>query len=212
METGGRQPPAPPVDAGISLGGGHLRWRLLGKSTLFNTLAGATISPTGGRAGINRRILISLNASHRSTPGIANALFEPFGCPPQEMTDMEELTTPGDPLLNYGRGCRRAWRLLDTPDFDTGAGGSYQNREMAERSLRAADVIIYIFTNANYNNRDNTDFVARMLTTVGTRNCFLVYRAYPGFTDGEILEHAGTVANNLYGDRPAACAGRLPGR
>ncbi|MCB2148878.1 MAG: dynamin family protein [Deltaproteobacteria bacterium] len=172
-----------------------------GKSTLFNTLAGATVSPTGGRAGINRRILISLNSSHRSTPGIAKALFEPFGCPPQEMTDMEELTTPGDPLLNYGPGLPAGLALLDTPDFDTGAGGSYRNREMAERSLQAADVIIYIFTNANYNNRDNTDFVARMLTAVGTRNCFLVYRAYPGFTDGEILEHAGTVADNLYGDR-----------
>ena len=172
-----------------------------GKSTLFNTLAGETVSPTGGRAGINRRILISLNISHRSTPGIANALFEPFGCAPQEMTDMEELTTPGDPLLNFGSGLPAGLALLDTPDFDTGAGGSYQNREMAERSLQAADVIIYIFTNANYNNRDNTDFVARMLTAVGTRNCFLVYRAYPGFTGGEILEHAGTVANNLYGDR-----------
>jgi hypothetical protein len=172
-----------------------------GKSTLFNTLVGATVSPTGGRAGINRRILFSLNASHRSAPGVANALFEPFGCPPRQMTDMEELTTPGDPLLNYGLGLPPSLALLDTPDFDTGAGGSYQNREMAERSLRAADVLIYIFTNANYNNRDNTDFVSRMLTAVGIRKCFLVYRAYPGFTDGEILDHAGTVSRNLYGDR-----------
>ncbi len=172
-----------------------------GKSTLFNTLAGAAVSPTGGRAGINRRILISLNASHRSTTGIAKALFEPFGCPPRQMTDMAELTTPGDPLLHYVSDLPAGLALMDTPDFDTGAGGSYQNREMAERSIRAADVLVYIFTNANYNNRDNTDFVARMLTAVGTRNCFLVYRAYPGFTDDEILEHAGTVAKNLYGDR-----------
>ncbi len=172
-----------------------------GKSSLFNTLVGEAISPTGGRAGMNRRILISLNASHRGTPGIAEALFEPFGCPPRQMTDMQALTTPGDPLLYYGSGLPAGLALLDTPDFDTGAGGSYQNREMAERSLRAADVLVYIFTNANYNNRDNTDFVARMLTAVGTRNCFLVYRAYPGFSDDEILEHAGTVAKNLYGDR-----------
>ncbi len=171
-----------------------------GKSTLFNTLVGAAVSPTGGRAGMNRRILVSLNASHRDTPGIAESLFEPFGCPPQQMTDMQALTTPGDPLLHYGSGLPVGLALLDTPDFDTGAGGSYQNREMAERSLRAADVLVYIFTNANYNNRDNTDFVARMLTAVGTRNCFLVYRAYPSFTDDEILEHAGTVASNLYGD------------
>ncbi len=172
-----------------------------GKSTLFNTLVGAAVSPTGGRAGINRRILISLNVSHRDTTGIVKALFEPFGCPPRQVMDVQELTTPGDPLLHYGPDLPVGLALMDTPDFDTGAGGNYQNREMAERSLRAADVLVYIFTNANYNNRDNTDFVARMLTAVGTRNCFLVYRAYPGFTDDEILEHAGTVAKNLYGGR-----------
>ena len=172
-----------------------------GKSTLFNTLAGETVSPSGGRAGINRRILLSLNASHRNTPGIAKVLFEPFGCPPQQMAQMDQLTSPGEPLLYYATALPAGLALLDTPDFDTGAGGSYQNREMAERSLRAADVLVYIFTNANYNNRDNTDFMARMLTAVGTRNCFLVYRAYPGFTDKEVLEHAGTVARNLYGDQ-----------
>ena len=114
---------------------------------------------------------------------------------------MDQLTTPGDPLLHFANALPAGLSLLDTPDFDTGAGGSYQNRAMAERSLRAADVLVYIFTNANYNNRDNTDFIARMLTAVGTRKCFLVYRAYPDFTDREVLEHAGTVAGNLYGDR-----------
>lgn len=172
-----------------------------GKSTLFNTLAGETISPTGGRAGINRRILISLNASHRDAPGIAASLFDPFGCPPRQMEQMAQLTSPGDPLLHYGNALPPGLALVDTPDFDTGSGGSYQNRELAERSLRAADVLIYIFTNANYNNRDNTDFVARMLTAVGTRKCFLVYRAYPGFSHQDVLDHAGTVARNLYGDR-----------
>ncbi|WP_372682217.1 dynamin family protein [Desulfosarcina sp.] len=190
-----RLTPEFPLVAAICGGGSS------GKSTLFNTLVGEAVSPTGGRAGMNRRILVSLNATHRGTPSIADALFEPFGCPPQQMTDMQALTTPGDPLLHYSSGLPADLALLDTPDFDTGAGGSYQNREMAERSLRAADVFVYIFTNANYNNRDNTDFVARMLTAVGTRSCFLVYRAYPGFTDDEVLEHAGTVAKNLYGDR-----------
>jgi energy-coupling factor transporter ATP-binding protein EcfA2 len=171
-----------------------------GKSTLFNTLAGETISPTGGRAGINRRMLISINTAHRHTPGIADALFDAFDCPPQQMTQMDQLTTPGDPLLHFADALPTGLALMDTPDFDTGAGGSYQNRTIAERSLRAADVLVYIFTNANYNNRDNTDFIARMLTAVGIRKCFLVYRAYPDFTDEEVLEHAGTVARNLYGD------------
>ncbi len=172
-----------------------------GKSTLFNTLVGEAVSPTGGRAGINRRLLISLNAEQTNSPGVAQALFDPFGCPPLPLADMDQLTTPGDPLLHTSTLLPAGLALLDTPDFDTGASGSYQNREMAERSLAAADVMVYIFTNANYNNRDNTDFIARMLTTVGTRSCFLVYRAYPAFSDQEVLEHAGTVARNLYGER-----------
>ncbi len=172
-----------------------------GKSTLFNSLANGSVSPTGGRAGINRRILIALNNAHQQTPEVADALLEPFGCPAQPLMDKAQLTSPGDPLVYYSDDLPADLALLDTPDFDTGAGGSYLNREMAERSLQAADVLIYIFTNANYNNRDNTDFMAAMLTAVGTRQCFLVYRAYPAFSDAEIQEHAGTVARNLYGDQ-----------
>jgi hypothetical protein len=141
-----------------------------------------------------------LNPCYKEQPGVAEALVEPFGCAPQLLASAQQLTSPGDPLLCYEAHLPPGLALLDTPDFDTGAGGSYQNREMAERSLGAADVLIYIFTNANYNNRDNTDFIARMLTTVGTRNSFLVYRVYPSFSDEEVLDHAGTVARNLYGE------------
>jgi hypothetical protein len=56
-----------------------------------------------------------------------------------------------------------------------------------------------VFTNANYNNRDNTDFIARMLTDIGKRKCFLVYRVYESYGEQEIKAHAKTVAHNLYG-------------
>ena len=171
-----------------------------GKSTLFNTLTGESVSPTGGRAGINRRMLVALSAGHRDRPGIAEAIFDPFACSPKPLGRMDQLTTVGDPLLYYADALAPGLALVDTPDFDTGAKGDYQNREMAERALRAADVLVYIFTNANYNNRDNTDFVSRILTAVGMRNCFLVYRADPSFSDAEIREHAGTVAHHLYGE------------
>lgn len=174
-----------------------------GKSTLFNTLAGERVSPTGGRAGINRRLLVAVSSAHRGHPGVAEAIFDPFDCPPQPLDQMQQLTTPGHPLLHYAEALPPGLALVDTPDFDTGAKGDYQNREMAEHALRAADVLVYIFTNANYNNRDNTDFVARMLTAVGTRHCFLVYRVDPGFSDAEVREHAGTVGRNLYGDGAA---------
>ncbi|MDL2321542.1 hypothetical protein LJC47_04280 [Desulfosarcina sp. OttesenSCG-928-B08] len=169
-----------------------------GKSTLFNSLAGAFVSPTGGRAGINRRVLMALGAAHQSHPEVASALFEPFGAPAVLLSHKDELTTPGDPLLYYATGLPATVALMDTPDFDTGAMDQYQNRKMAENALRAADLLIYIFTNANYNNQDNIDFLSSLVTAVGIRDCFLVYRADPAFSAQEILDHARTVTKQLY--------------
>jgi hypothetical protein len=90
--------------------------------------------------------------------------------------------------------------LMDTPDFDTGAKGVYINREVSRQALESSDILIYIFTNSNYNNRENTDFISKMLTSIGMRKCFLIYRVYPSFKTQEVQEHAMTVAGNLYGE------------
>jgi hypothetical protein len=39
-----------------------------------------------------------------------------------------------------------------------------------------------------------------MLTGIGKRKCFLVYRVYPSFTQQEVLNHAMTVAEGIYGE------------
>lgn len=170
-----------------------------GKSTLFNTLIGRTLSPTGGRAGLNRRVLAGLPEPQARHTALLDSLAHIFGAPLQPLTESVQLTTPGDPLYcTFGSGPSRVV-LLDTPDIDTGARGDYANRELARQSLEGADAFIYIFTNATYNNRDNTDFIAHLLTSVGTRPCCLVYRVYPSFTEAEVREHALTVAANLYG-------------
>jgi hypothetical protein len=170
-----------------------------GKSTLFNGLIGQPVSPTGGRAGLNRRVLAALHPRQGDNAALLAALSHAFGAPLQAMSSSEALTTPGDPVYCVAQGCPERVVLLDTPDIDTGARGHYANREMARQSLVGADAFIYIFTNATYNNRDNTDFIARLLTGIGTRPCFLVYRVYPSFTDAEVREHAQTVAYNIYG-------------
>jgi hypothetical protein len=170
-----------------------------GKSTLFNSLVGERISPTGGRAGINRRVLIGVHPSHLAQPNFLEALFDPFGSPPQPLKQSGELTMDGAPLYYPSQWLPPNLVLLDTPDFDTGARGVYTNRELARQSLETADILIYIFTNANYNNRDNTDFLSQMLTGIGRRKTFLVYRVYPSFSDDEVRNHALTVARNLYG-------------
>ena len=171
-----------------------------GKSTLFNAMVGKKISPTGGRAGINRRVLVAFHENFLLNPDFLSYLFEPFGCIPEPLTDITHLISPGPPVYITSKTIPPNLILLDTPDFDTGSHGSYTNRASARRALQAADVLLYIFTNSNYKNRDNTDFIANVLSSIGKRHCFLVYRIYPSFSSCEIKEHAMTVAQNIYGN------------
>ncbi len=170
-----------------------------GKSTLFNTLAGTPVSPTGGRAGLNRRVLIAIHDSIAGSRVLQGPLSEAFGAQPSPLEAQDQLLLPGNPLYCHSAGIPQNLVLLDTPDIDTGAKGAYANRDLARQCLEAADVFIYIFTNATYNNLDNTDFIARMLTGMGTRPCYLVYRVYPSFSDDDVRDHAGVVAGNIYG-------------
>jgi hypothetical protein len=174
-----------------------------GKSTLFNALVGKSVSTVGGRAGLNRRVLLCSHPTLFTREGLLALLFQPFGCLPGPLTDPADLATPGCPLYVSSERISADLLLMDTPDFDTGARGVYTNREAARQALETADVLIYIFTNANYNNRDNTDFLAEELTHIGTKKCFLVYRVYPTFKLEEIRDHAATVARNLYGQDAA---------
>ena len=170
-----------------------------GKSTLFNSLVGEEISPTGGRAGLNRRVLIAASGAQYEQAALMDQLQQTFGAAPRPLEDKADLLTPGDPFYCTSAALPAKVLLLDTPDIDTGAQGIYTNREMAQQSLEMADLFIYIFTNATYNNRDNTDFIARMFTGMGIRPCYLVYRVYPSFSDEEVRSHAQTVAQHIYG-------------
>jgi len=183
-----------PVVAAICGGGSS------GKSTLFNSLVGDHFAPTGGRAGLNRRVLFSVPARQTGQSDLLNDLARPFKTTPELLNHKEELTVPGKPLYVLNPSAAGNLVILDTPDFDTGARGAYTNREVTRMALEASDILIYIFTNSNYNNRDNTDFIAQMLTGIGQRKCFLVYRVYPSFTAQEVLDHARTVAEGLYGE------------
>jgi hypothetical protein len=182
-----------PIVAAICGGGSS------GKSTLFNSLVGGHISPTGGTAGLNRRVLFSIPARRAGQTDFLVDLARPFKDVPAQLNDIEELTYPGKPLYVANQAALKNMVILDTPDFDTGAKGAYTNREVTRMALEASDILIYIFTNSNYNNRDNTDFIAQMLTGIGKRKCFLVYRVYPSYTEQEVLDHARTVAAGIYG-------------
>ena len=183
-----------PVVAAICGGGSS------GKSTLFNSLVGDHLAPTGGTAGLNRRVLFSIPAGRAGQTDLFADLARPFKSALDPLNAKEELTVPGKPLYVLNQSPMNNLVILDTPDFDTGAKGAYTNREVTRMALEASDILIYIFTNSNYNNRDNTDFIAQMLTGIGKRKCFLVYRVYPSFTQQEVLSHAKTIAQGIYGE------------
>ncbi len=170
-----------------------------GKSTLFNTLVGQKVSPTGGVAGLNRRTLAALPQKVVQDDFFQAALVTIFNNPLKPLTASSDLTEPGVPLFIETQNIPNSLILLDTPDFDTGAGHTFANRKLAEQALEAADILIYIFTNANYNNRENSRFMQQVLTTLGRRKIFFVYRVDPGFSDENVSEHAATVARHLYG-------------
>ena len=182
-----------PIVAAICGGGST------GKSTLFNTVVGKMISPTGGRAGINRRVLVATRHSKTQKTDLFEFLGHTLGGTPQPLEDPKQLLSPGRPLYCESDKIPQQVVLLDTPDIDTGSEGKYANRDLARQSLEVADLFVYVFTNATYNNLDNTDFIADMLTGMGTRPCYLVYRVYSSFTDDEVREHARTVIHNIYG-------------
>jgi hypothetical protein len=148
---------------------------------------------------MNRRVLFSIPETMAEKSGYIAALVEPLGAAPEALRQPEDLLLPGGPLYVQTATGVLPLVLMDTPDFDTGSRGHYANRQSAQGALEAADILIYTFTNSSYNNRDNTDFIGRMLTGIGRRKCFLIYRCYPSFTAEEVEEHASTVARNIYG-------------
>lgn len=178
-----------------------------GKSTLFNFLAQARLSPIGGRAGINRRVLLAFDSAWLEQNHFLETLFMPYTgisekLPkklPKKLNDQKELLKPGPPLYITETSIPNNLVLIDTPDFDTGQSGKFDNRELAHQALEAADLLIYIFTNSNYNNQENTRYLSQILTKIGKRKSFLVYRVYPDFKNQEVIEHAIKVARNIYG-------------
>ncbi|MCK7503273.1 MAG: hypothetical protein MZV70_03630 [Desulfobacterales bacterium] len=174
-----------PLRPRLPAGGRDLRRRLVGQVHPLQLAARRPVRAhrrAGGHepARAVRRPASGWPERPRSSP----RLVEPFGAAGRAAaTARRTCCSPAAAALRPAPArARSTLILMDTPDFDTGARGRYANRRSAQGALEAADLLIYVFTNSNYNNRDNTDFIARMLTGIGRRKCFLVYRCYPSFT------------------------------
>ncbi len=170
-----------------------------GKSTLFNSLINKHLAVVRGQAGISRRVLAAAKSEKFANRLFMNNMFQHFGTMPQPLANQKELLTPGPPVYTVTQDVPDNVVFIDTPDFDTGFNHDYTNRKIAKSVLVSADILIYIFTNTNYNNREDTRFISQMLTECGRKKCILLYRVSGNFTNQEVQDHANTLASHLYG-------------
>jgi energy-coupling factor transporter ATP-binding protein EcfA2 len=108
----------------------------VGKSKLFNSLAGANLSPSGYRRPFTMRPVYLIDRAHED---IRAAL-------------------PGDVAFWPAGGLRGAI-LIDTPDFDSVERG---NRKEAERIFREADGIIFITDVQKYADHSTWEYLDRV--------------------------------------------------
>jgi hypothetical protein len=170
-----------------------------GKSTLFNSLLRVRLSPVRGDAGSTRRVLAAGHPDLFARASLIGSLFAPFGTLPETFDDPAALLDTGPPVYAAHPKVPQSLVLMDTPDFDTGSEDRYINRDIAAEVLEACNVLIYIVTNATYNNLENTRFMRRVLTEAGLRKCILVYNCSRTFTDEQVRAHLNTTAANVYG-------------
>lgn len=176
----------------------------VGKSTLFNMLAGGRFSGVKSRAGYTRRTLAAIHPSVAESAERMELLFELFrkNAVPVPLKSPDEVLEPGDPLYVASERISRRIAVLDTPDFDTGSREAFANRDAAREILEASDVLVYLFTNQTYNNKANTDFVRDAVSGIGRRKVVLVYRCSAAYSDEEVGEHVDEVLRNLFPGSP----------
>lgn len=176
----------------------------VGKSTVFNMLAGGKFSGVKSKAGYTRRTLAAIHSSVAKNKDHMSLLFDLFkqNAIPVLLKSPDEMLEKGDPLYVESDNIPEQMAVLDTPDFDTGDKDSFANRAAAEEILAVSDVLIYLFTNQTYNIKANTDFVRNAISGIGRRKVVLVYRCSAAIPEEEALEHMHEVLRNLFPDSP----------
>jgi len=174
-----------------------------GKSSLFNSLAGADLSPADPAGGTTHRLMgtahpalleqlaaepsLSRFPLRRVAPGSAGAAARELDAPPPgaaELLVVEQAAFPENLLL------------IDTPDFDSIL---LDNRAASEALLSVADLVITVVTRHSYQNREVVAFLRKWLSH--GRPWMLVYNE--GIDAESVRAHAEKLAADL-GGHPSA--------
>jgi energy-coupling factor transporter ATP-binding protein EcfA2 len=154
-----------------------------GKSTLFNTIAGRPLSPTGVLRPTTRTAVVLANTEDRA------ALTEG----PLSGLDAGQIQLVSDPAATPGLA------VVDAPDIDS---VEHANRVIADRLVEAADLCIFVTTASRYADRVPWNVLGRV-SERGLPLVVVVNRLPPDADDRrEVLDDVSRLFNQAGGATP----------
>ncbi|GHG80050.1 GTPase domain-containing protein [Comamonas sp. JC664] len=130
----------------------------VGKSTLFNSLVGASLSPARPEGGLTKQCLAAAHPESWSGP-LKDYLTRRYDTVPVasgEAAPVDQSGPPGRLYLVLSEAVPRGLLVMDTPDFDS----VYRdNRERAEALLVTVDVLVFVTSRQTYQNAALVDFL-----------------------------------------------------
>lgn len=130
----------------------------VGKSTLFNSLVGAALSPARPEGGLTKQCLAAAHSETWTGP-LKDFLTRRYDIVPVASGDaapVDQAGPPGRLYLTLSDAVPRGLLVMDTPDFDS----VYRdNRERAEALLVTVDVLAFVVSRQTYQNAALVDFL-----------------------------------------------------
>ncbi|WP_044889891.1 GTPase domain-containing protein [Myxococcus hansupus] len=130
----------------------------VGKSTLFNSLVGASLSPARPEGGLTKQCLAAAHPDSWTGP-LKDYLTRRYDTVPVasgEAAPVDQSGPPGRLYLVLSEAVPRGLLVMDTPDFDS----VYRdNRERAEALLVTVDVLVFVTSRQTYQNAALVDFL-----------------------------------------------------
>ncbi|HET6984187.1 MAG TPA: GTPase [Myxococcaceae bacterium] len=130
----------------------------VGKSTLFNTLVGADLSPARAEGGLTQQCLAAATPDTASGAGreALSARYDVVLLPPGTRAPVTEPGPPGRLFLTSTTTLPAGLVLVDTPDFDSVVR---ENRLRSEALLVTVDVVVFVISRHTYQNAALVDVV-----------------------------------------------------
>jgi len=134
----------------------------VGKSTLFNTLVAAHLSPARAEGGLTQQCLAAATPDTASGAGreALSARYEVVLLPPGARAPVTEPGPPGRLFLTSTPTLPPGLVLVDTPDFDSVVR---ENRLRSEAMLVTVDVAVLVVSRHTYQNAALVDVVQQIM-------------------------------------------------